>query len=527
MHFKKGFAKTLAAVMVFANIFTPGSAFPAASQTTIVQAASARQVEVLDRGLVAVKTSSGVFLSWRYLGTDSTNTGFNIYRNGTKINSSLITDKTNYTDTSGTTSSTYYITTVVSDSITETSSTVSVQANNYFDINLNKPSGGTTPSGESYTYTPNDCSTGDLDGDGQYEIIVKWDPSNSKDNSQNGYTGNVYIDAYKLNGTQLWRIDLGKNIRAGAHYTQFMVYDFDGDGYSEMVVKTADGTKDGQGNYIGDSSKDYRDSNGRILSGSEYLTLFDGKTGAALDTIDYEPGRGTVSSWGDSYGNRVDRFLGCVAYLNGTTPSVVMCRGYYTRAVLVAYDIQNKKFVKRWKFDSNDSGNSAYAGQGDHWVSVADVDSDGKDEIIYGACTIDDDGTGLYSTGLKHGDALHVGDFMPDHDGLEVWGCLEESYGAALWDAKTGKILYRQNGSSDTGRAVAGNFVSGNNSAEFYSFANSSVIDGYGNSVCAWSNITKWNPNFTLHWDGDLEDEVLDRTMIDSYGDGRFLLLLE
>lgn len=492
-------------------------------EEAVSQAATARQVEALNRGLVAIKTSKGVHLSWRYLGTDASQVGFHIYKNGSKVTSSLITNNTNYLDTAGNSSSTYYITAIVNDKVVDTSNTVSVLNNNYIDVPLSIPQGGKTPDGTSYTYTANDASIGDLDGDGEYEIILKWEPSNAQDNSKDGYTGNVILDAYKLNGTHLWRIDLGINIRAGAHYTQFMVYDYDGDGLAEMICKTADGSKDGKGNVIGSQLADYRNSKGRILSGPEYLTLFNGKTGEALDTINYEPARGTVSSWGDSYGNRVDRFLAAVAYLNGETPSVVMCRGYYTRAVLVAYDIKNKKFSKRWTFDTNTSGNSAYAGQGNHNLAVADVDRDGYDEIVYGACTIDHNGKGLYSLGLGHGDALHVGDFLPNRTGLEVWGCFESSYGAALWDAKTGQLIKRISASSDTGRAVAGNFIAGNNCAEIVSSADSNVYDGYGNVIASWSDITKWNPNFTVYWDGDLEQEVLDRTMVDKYQKGRLL----
>lgn len=520
---KKTLSIALSILFLFCTVLS-GSFIGVKDSSNVVSAASARQVENLDRGLVAIKTSSGVYLSWRYLGTDSSSIGFYIYRNGSKANSSLITNSTNYLDASGSTSSTYYVQAVVNGSVTDTSKTVSVQSTNYFDIPLNKPSGGTTPDGTAYTYSPNDASVADLDGDGEYEIILKWDPSNSKDNSQDGYTGNVIIDAYKLNGTRLWRIDLGINIRAGAHYTQFMVYDFDGDGCAEMICKTADGTVDGTGSVIGSSSKDNRNSSGRILSGSEYLTLFDGKTGANLNTINYEPGRGTVSDWGDSYGNRVDRFLAAVAYLDGKTPSVVMCRGYYTRAVLVAYNVVNNKLVKKWTFDSNSSGNSAYAGQGNHNLAVADVDQDGYDEIVYGACTIDHDGTGLYSNSLGHGDAIHVGDFLPSRSGLEIWSCFETSpYGAALRDAKNGNIIFNYTASSDTGRALAGNFISGNNSAEFVSSASSNVYDGSGSTVAQWSDITKWNPNFAVYWDADLEQEVLDRTMVDSYDNGRIL----
>lgn len=479
-----------------------------------------RQAEYLDRGLVAVRTEEGVFLSWRFLGTDTENVKFHVLRNGSPITDEPLTDSTNYLDLEGTEQNTYSIQILNGSEVTE-SEPVTVWAANYLDVPIQAPEAGMTLDGESYQYSANDASVGDLDGDGSYEIILKWEPSNARDNSKDGYTGNVYLDAYELDGTRLWRIDLGKNIRAGAHYTQFMVYDLDGDGIAEMVCKTADGTMDGVGNCIGDATADYRNSAGRILEGPEYLTLFDGKTGAALDTIDYEPGRGTVSSWGDDYGNRVDRFLGAIAYLDGETPSVIMCRGYYTRAVLVAYDVVDKKLVKQWIFDSNIPGNRGYSGQGNHNLAVADVDWDGKDEIVYGQCVINEDGTGLVSTGLGHGDAIHVGDFLPDRDGLEAWGCLESSYGAALWDASNGEIILRVPGKKDTGRAIAGNFVSGNSSAEFASAADNVVYDGEGKQVAAWSSFTKWSQNYAVYWDGDLEQEVMDRTMIDKYGKGR------
>lgn len=479
-----------------------------------------REAEYLDRGLVAVKTEEAVFLSWRFLGNDSKDIVFNVYRDGQCITEEPIANSTNYVDKAGTENGEYYVEALVGGNVVDTSKPVSPLLNNYFDITLSKPENGTAPDGSVYTYSAGDGSVGDIDGDGQYEIILKWDPSNAQDNSKDGYTGNVYIDAYEMDGTLLWRVDLGINIRAGAHYTQFMVYDLDGDGKSEMVCKTADGTKDGLGNILGDAAADYRSDAGRILTGPEYLSLFDGETGAILDTVDYEPARGSVESWGDGYGNRVDRFLGAVAYLDGQKPSVVMCRGYYTRSVLVAYDVVDKKLVKRWTFDSNQD-NYKYAGQGNHNLAVADVDWDGKDEIVYGQCVIDDDGTGLFSTGLGHGDAIHVGDFLPERDGLEAWGCLEASFGAALWDAATGEILLRVPGTKDTGRAVAGNFIEGNNGAEFASTANDNVYDANGKIMASWSSITKWAPNYAIYWDGDLEQEVMDRTMIDKYGAGR------
>ena len=345
-----------------------------------VEAASTTTVEYLNRGVSAFSTGSGMLVSWRYLASDSTSTVFKLYRNNSLIYTSNAGDATCYLDTSGSSSSSYKVETVVNGTVISTDSPVIQSGSSYKQLNLSRPGS---------SYTPNDCSVGDVDGDGTYEIFLKWDPSNSKDNSQSGTTSNVYIDCYKLDGTRLWRIDLGKNIRAGAHYTQFLVADFDGDGKAEMTCKTADGTVDGQGNVIGDSSADYRNSKGYILSGPEYYSLFDGATGKVLDTVNYEPARGTVSSWGDSYGNRVDRFLGAVCYFDSDTPTAVTVRGYYTRMTACAYDVENDKLVKRWYFDSNNSGCSAAKGNGNHNCMPADVDGDGKQELILGSKGLD------------------------------------------------------------------------------------------------------------------------------------------
>ena len=392
---------------------------------------SQRQMEALDRGVVAVRTSSTqVYIGWRMFGTDPANISFNVYRNGTKLNSSPITNSTNYQDNSST-NGTYTIRAIIDGAEQSATNPVSVWSTNYLSVPLQIPTGGTTPDGVVFTYSANDCSVGDLDGDGQYEIIVKWDPSNSKDNSQSGYTGNVYIDAYKLDGSRLWRINLGRNIRAGAHYTQFMVYDFDGDGKAEIACKTADGSVDGEGTVIGSATADYRNSSGYVLSGPEFLTMFNGLTGAAMATVNYLPARGTVSSWGDSYGNRVDRFVNAVAYLDGERPSLIMGRGYYTRLVRVAWDWRNGQLTHRWTFDSNTSGNSSYAGQGNHQITVGDFDGDGKDEIGNGSSVIDDNGTGLWTDRKGHGDALHLSDMDPTVEGLEQWMSHEDqsSYG--------------------------------------------------------------------------------------------------
>jgi hypothetical protein len=485
---------------------------------------AARYMENLDRGVVAVWMGSNrVWVSWRMLGTDPSNVGFNVYRNGTKINSSVITSVTYYIDTAGSQTASYYIRPVINGVEQAASKSVTPWANFYKRINLRRPSGGTTPDGVSYTYSPNDCSVGDLDGDGEYEIVVKWDPSNSKDNSQSGYTGNVYLDAYKLDGTFMWRIDLGINIRAGAHYTQFMVYDLDSDGKAEIACKTAPGTRDGTGTYLhtgpagsDNDSADYRNSSGYILTGPEYLTVFRGTNGAEIVTVNYVPARGTVSSWGDSYGNRVDRFLACVAYLDGVHPSLVMQRGYYTRMVLAAWDFNGSSLTQRWVFDSNNSGYSSYAGQGNHNLSVGDVDGDGKDEIIEGACAIDDNGAGMYVTGLGHGDAMHLGDLNPDRSGLEVWEVHEStsaSYGYEMHDARTGQIIWGANTGTDNGRGLAADIDSRYRGYEMWSASGTGVYSCTGTQI----STSKPTINFRIYWDGDLLDEILDGTVIDKW----------
>ncbi|MBY0118657.1 rhamnogalacturonan lyase [Paenibacillus xylanexedens] len=482
--------------------------------TSVTHAAGPRQMEYLDRGVVAVKTGTGVFVSWRLMGTEGSNVSFNVYRDGTKVNATPITNSTNLQDASGTSSSKYTVRAVVSGTEQAASAAASVWGNNYLSVPLSVPAGGTTADGVAYTYSANDASAGDLDGDGEYELIVKWDPSNSKDNSQSGYTGEVFIDAYKLNGTRLWRISLGKNIRAGAHYTQFMVYDLDGDGKAEVAMKTADGTKDGTGVVIGDASKDYRNSSGYVLSGPEFLTVFNGQTGKALSTVNYEPARGNVSSWGDNYGNRVDRFLAAIAYLDGERPSLVMARGYYTRTVLVAYNWRNGQLTKQWTFDSNTSGNSGYAGQGNHNLSVADVDGDGKDEIVYGAMAVDDNGKGLYTTGLHHGDAMHLSDLDPDRPGLEVFQVHEtpSNAGVEFRDAGTGQLIWGVKTTKDIGRGMAADIDPRYKGAEVW--ADGSLYTAKGQKL---GTTLPSSTNFGIWWDGDLLRELLDSNRIDKW----------
>jgi len=508
------------------------------------------QMEALDRGIVSVRTSPDeVFVSWRLLATDPPGISFNLYRSGKKINAEPLKLKTNFTDKSKV-DETYSLRAVINGKEQKENSKCTPWKQTYLKIELNRPPSGRVsgevpvrpgnpryrsadstmrgnipadnrpsdappPDRRQYTYSPGDASVGDLDGDGQYEIVLKWDPSNARDNAQDGFTGKVIIDAYKLDGSQLWRINLGRNIRAGAHYTQFMVYDLDGDGKAEMACKTADGTIDGKGNVIGDSTKNYINEKGKILSGPEYLTVFNGQTGEAMKTVGYIPDRGDQCKWGNNEcnGNRVDRFLACIAYLDGIHPSLVMCRGYYGRLTICAWDWRKGELNERWFFDS-DKGNPEYMGQGNHNLSVGDIDSDGKDEIVYGSSAYDDDGTPIYSTGMGHGDAMHLSDLDPDSPGLEVWAVKETgNLGGVLHSAATGKILFSVPGQGDTGRGLSADIYPDRRGFEMWSSTSKGIYSVKGDKITdAVPSV-----NFRIYWDGDLQDELLDRSYIDDW----------
>jgi hypothetical protein len=477
--------------------------------------------ERLGRGIVSVQSGNGNRISWRLLAGDPPGVTFNVYRDGVRL--AQVSGPTSYYDRAAPVNARYTVRAVVGGveqpavASSEESLTFSAEiAASTRDVPLQIPAGGTTPSGESYSYTANDASVGDLDGDGQYEIVLKWEPTNAKDNSQSGYTGNVYVDAYRLTGARLWRIDLGRNIRAGAHYTQFQVFDYDGDGRAEVAMKTADGTRSGTGQVIGNAGADHRNSGGYVLAGPEFLTMFDGRTGAAVSTVNYDPPRGNVASWGDSYGNRVDRFLAATAYLDGSRPSLIMSRGYYTRTVIAAWDFRNGTLTRRWTFDSNSAG-SQYAGQGNHNLSVADADRDGRDEIIFGAMAIDDNGAPLWNTRYGHGDAMHVGDLVPGRTGVEVFKVSENGSSPAAWmaDARTGQIIW-QNPSCgcDNGRGVSGDIYAGSPGAESWSSSVAGLLNTSGQNIGRKPS----SANFLVWWDGDAQRELLDGTRIDKYG---------
>ncbi|WP_281298028.1 rhamnogalacturonan lyase [Flavobacterium limnophilum] len=492
-------------------------------------------METLDRGVIAVKENGHFYIGWRVLGTDPDNLAFNLYRKSgnekaVKINDQIITGATNFIDAKANVqeNNTWFVKTVLNGVEEEAPGSFTIASEStdkqYLSIPIKQREG----------YIPNDVSTGDLDGDGQYDLLVHM-TRNGKDNSFKGLTDPPIFQAYSLDGKFLWEINLGKNIREGAHYTQFMVYDLDGDGFAELVCKTADGTTDSENNVIGDASKDWRDTNpksptyGKILQGPEYLSVFDGRTGKVITTTDYISERGNIGAWGgkggngknDNTGNRVDRFTACIAYLDGIHPSVVMCRGYYGKTVLAAWDFKDKKLTSRWVFDTK-NGNNPFSGMGNHGLSVADVDNDGKDEIVFGSMVVDDDGKGLYTTGFRHGDALHVSDLDPDVPGLEVFGVHEieegtKGPGVALFSAATGKVLFTDALDADVGRGVADNIDATRKGAQMWWSGSRFLYDIKGNKI----GDAPRSANFLIYWDEDTSRELLNSNYIDKYVKGR------
>ena len=517
--------------------------------------------ENLNRGVVAIRDNGKVIVSWRTLASDKTAEAFDLYRNGIKLNQLPLTK-----------SGTFFI----DEQPLQTDATYEVRgggkngsyllkANSpegFIPVKLQKPADGQTPDGEAFSYSANDASVADVDGDGQYEIILKWDPSNAHDNAHDGYTGPTLFDCYRLDGTRLWRIDMGINIRSGAHYVPFIAYDLDGDGKAEFIVKTSDGTRDGLGHILGDSLADYRHrapenaqnptperewskynkqgrpKTGRILTGAEYITVFNGLTGEVMDTKPYIPERGNLKDWGDDYANRSDRMLAAVGYLDGQHASAIFCRGYYTRTVLAAWDWDGRELKQHWVFDTDAPGtgkdgkpHSTYAGQGNHNLRVADVDGDGCDEITYGSMAVDNDGIGLYNTGMGHGDAIHLMAFDPTTDELQVWDCHENRRdGSDFRKAKTGEIIFQLPSKSDVGRAMAADIDPENPGVEMWSTDSHGIRNIKGEMLHKAMDPDDpqhqqhlklgdryLSVNFGIWWDGDLLRELLDHETVSKY----------
>lgn len=519
--------------------------------------------EQLNRGVVAFRSEGKVIVSWRILTTDAVSQPFDIYRNGTKLNKrSIKRGGSFFIDNDPIPIEATYE--VRGGGINGSYTLMPDAPEGYLPVTLQKPADGMTPDGQTYTYSANDASVADVDGDGQYEILLLWSPSNAHDNAHDGFTGPTLFDCYTLEGRQLWRIDLGKNIRSGAHYVPFIFYDLDGDGKAELIVKTSDGTRDGLGRIIGDSLADYRhrpqpaDSaliptpqrewskynrkgrpkTGRILTGAEYITVFNGLTGEAMDTKPYLPERGELKLWGDDYANRSDRMLAAVGYLDGVHASAIFCRGYYTRTVLAAWDWDGHELKSHWVFDTNLPGtgkdgkpHSTYAGQGNHNLRVADVDGDGCDEITYGSMCVDHDSIGLYNTGMGHGDALHLMAFDPNSRELQVWDCHENRRdGSDFRNARTGEIIFQVPSKSDVGRAMAADIDPTNPGLEMWSTDSHGIRDIKGEVLFSAQDPDDpqhqqhlklgdryLSVNFGIWWDGDLLRELLDRGAVSKY----------
>ena len=515
--------------------------------------------ERLDRGVVAFRTSGdSVCIQWRYLPTDPQDITFDVLRDGKVIGHTSATAATFFMDANPAASATVYEvkpSRSTSLNLPSSTGTWTLPANapiGYLDIPLTPPvaaseGSAAAPEGSrrGVSYNANDATMADLDGDGQMEIILKWDPSNSRDNSQSGITSPTILEALRLDGTSMWRVNLGPNIRSGAHYTPFIVADLDGDGCAELLVRTSDGTIDGTGAVLGDPAANHvrqpdtlaYQANGNpreqfrgpgwpnnmdrkaarggfVYKGPEWVTCFDGKTGRALSTVDYIPARGNLRDWGDNYANRSDRFLAGCAYLDGEHLSALFCRGYYTRTGIAAYDFDGKDLSVRWVFDTNTPEWRSYAGQGNHNLRIGDVDGDGCDEITYGSMAVDHDGRGLYNTGFGHGDAMHLTAFSLDA-GLQLWDCHENKRdGSDFRDARTGKVLFQILSNKDVGRCMAADIDPNNPGLEMWSSASGGVCNVRGEVIDSTARIPI---NFGIWWDGDLLRELLDHERVSKY----------
>ena len=487
-------------------------------------------VENLDRGVVAVPQGGGNFIGWRMFGYEydrenPARVSYNLYRDDALL--ANVTNSTNFLDPDGDAGARYAVSVVLDGVEGPRSNPVAPWSQDFLRVPLQSPGA---------IYNAHDSSLGDLDGDGQYEIVMLWEPNDAKDNSQGGITSNVFLDALRLDGTRLWRIDLGPNLRAGEHYNQFVVIDADGDGRAELGIKTAPGTRDGTGAFLslGPAASDddgavFRNDDGYVLSGPEYFTVFDGLSGRELATAQYHVVRGQVSSWGDNYGNRVDRFLAAAAYLDDTgLPSFVMARGYYTRTTLGAWNWRDGQLSQLWVFDSDqtprDANNQPFTGQGAHSLSVANVDADPEQEIIYGEMTVDNDGTGLCSTGIGHGDALHVGDFVLDHPGLEAFMPAEDTSKPyyTLRDPATCAILQQSTQSgADVGRGAIDDILPGNPGAEFWAASGVGLTSATTGQLLGGQQPN--SINFLIWWDADETRELENGTAIAKLGAGSLL----
>lgn len=481
-----------------------------------------RSMDKLDRGLVAMKTSSGVFCSWRIYGEEYYDVTYNIYRDGTKLNSEPLS-VSNYTDAGGSTSSSYQVEAVVRGVAQGKSKAVTPWAQNYLELTMDHGS-------LTSTYIPNDACCADVDGDGEIEILLKFDNQSWAGTSYQkaGYNGEYCImEVYKLNGKKLWWLEWGPNMADFQNNEQNIVaYDWDGDGKAEAVLRASDGTKihtaSGEVITIGDTTKNYlaATSSGQwfVYQGNEYLLYLNGETGEVYDQMEYplkrlENGETNLESvWGDGYGHRSTKHFFGAPYLDGRKPSIFLARGIYTQHKMIALDVNasTHKLTERWRWNCKDSSSPWY-GQGYHNFGVADVDWDGRDEIVFGSMVIDDNGKGLSTIGLGHGDAQHCSDFNPYMHGQEIYACNEDRPNNNYRDATTSKIYYRSSPGSDDGRSMCGNFSNDFPGALGASGHDRPISTVYNDHIPEITS-TDFDVNFRIYWDGDLLEETLNGT---------------
>ena len=503
--------------------------------SVVLSVQAQRTMDKLDRGLVAVKTSSGVFCTWRILGEEYYDVVYNLYRDGVKIAEGL--NVSNYTDAAGSVGSKYTVKSVVRGKEQEASMIASVWSQNFLEITPKHDNSITS------TLVPNDACCADVDGDGELEILMKFDNQNeiSANFPKNGNNGEYTImEVLKLDGTVLWWINCGPNMGDFQNNEQnIMAYDWDLDGKAEAVMRLAEGSTihlaDGTTYTIGADGKNgtawtnYRTPKTGGVEwfthyGNEFLVYCEGSTGKPYVVKEFplkrlEPGETDLNTaWGDGYGHRSSKFFFGAPCLDGRKPSIFLARGIYTRHKMVALDVNpvTHELTERWRWNNNTPGSPWY-GQGYHNFGVADVDWDGRDEIVFGSMVIDDNGKGLSTTGLGHGDAQHCGDFNPYVHGQEIFACNEDNPANNYRDATTSKIYYRKAGGGDDGRSNCGNFSNKYPGCLGSSGHDLPVSTVYNEHVGVGSNISV---NFRIYWNGDLCEELFDGN-ISSFDTGR------
>ena len=484
-----------------------------------------RKTDVLDRGLVAMKVSSGVYLSWRIPAEEYYDVTYNVYRNGTPIAEGLTVS--NFTDPVGTKTNTYSVAPVVRGVVKDRCVDVSVWSSSYKEIPL-------THADIRSTLVPNDACCADVDGDGELEIIMKFDNLSEMEQAYPKYgptVGGVVTHEYtifevlKQNGQRLWWLNCGPNMGDFQNNEQNMVaFDWDQDGKAECVMRAASGTvvhyANGNTYVVGNANTNVRAATGGgvnwfVTTTEEYLLYMNGETGEVYDCIPYplallESGETDMNkAWGDGSGHRASKHFFGAPYLDGRKPSIFIARGIYTRHKMAALDVNptTHKLSVRWKWYNNSNG--PWKGQGYHNFGIADVDWDGRDEIVYGSMVIDDNGNGLSTTGLGHGDSQHCSDFNPYIHGQEIYACLEDNPGNNYRDATTSKLYHRYIAGTDDGRAMAGNFTNdfpGGLGCSAREGAVSTIV----NEAVAGLGATGVNTNFRIYWDGDLCSETFN-----------------